>query len=222
MRKIRVLLIEDNRLLREGITEMIKNQPDLQIVGVSGNYKNSLLGEELPEVVLLDHCLRDQDSLRVAETVKKKLPAAKVIVMGLVPVKADVAEFVKKGISGFILKDSTFQDFLTTIRSVAKGEQVLPPALTGSLFSKIIENAERNGNVKLRDVRLTKRQREIIDLIGEGLSNKEIAQKLHLATHTVKSHVHNILEKLALHSRLQVATYAHKGAKSEQLLTRKN
>ena len=211
MKKIRLLLIEDNRLLREGITGIVQKEPDLQLLAASPNLVPTvMLGQQKPQIVLLDQCLHDQDSLRVTQMVKKKVPEAKVIVMGLIPVKADVAEFVKAGASGFILKDSTVKDFLKTIRSVAAGKTVLPPQLTGSLFSQIAEDAGRHGKVRATDIRLTRRQREIIDLIAEGLTNKEIAQRLHLATYTVKSHVHAILEKLALHSRLQVAAYVHR------------
>jgi RNA polymerase sigma factor (sigma-70 family) len=148
--------------------------------------------------------------LRLVEWVRKQSPDVKVIVMDLIPVEADIVEFVKAGVSGFILKDATFDDFLGTIRSVAAGVKVLPPSLTGSLFSQIVEQVVEQGKIDLiAAVRMTKREREVIDLIAEGLSNKEIAQRLNIATYTVKSHIHNILEKLALHTRLQVANYAH-------------
>ncbi len=209
MKKIRLLLIEDNRLIREGIRAIIQKEPDLKLLAASANLaKVPQPGKQKPEVVLLDQCLRDQNPLQLIEMVKKKSPETKVVVMGLLPVTADVAEFVKAGASGFILKDSTVKDFLKTIRSVAAGKTILPSRLTGSLFSQIAAAAERNGKIKVSDVRLTKRQREIVDLIGEGLGNKEIAQRLHLATYTVKSHVHAILEKFALRSRVQVAIYA--------------
>lgn len=217
MKKIRLLLIEDNRLLREGLTELIKKQRDLDLVGASEKFEGVLSKAQKlkPQVVLLDQCLRDQNSLRVAETITKELPEAKVIVMGLIPVRADVVEFVRAGVSGFILKDSTFGDCLTTIRWVARGGKVLPPALTGSFFSQIVEDAVRKGTVQLNDVRITKREREIVDLISEGLSNKDIARRLHVSIYTVKSHVHRILEKLALRSRLDVALYARGRATPE-------
>jgi DNA-binding NarL/FixJ family response regulator len=130
--------------------------------------------------------------------------------MGLIPSQLDIVELVEAGASGFILKDATVEDFLGSIRSVAHGTKVLPPSMTGSLFSHVIEHALKKGKGTLTNaVRMTKREREIIALIVEGLSNKEIAQRLNVATYTVKSHVHNILEKLALNSRLQIATYSH-------------
>lgn len=210
MKKIRLLLIEDNRLIREGIRAIIQKEPDLKLVAASANLaKAPLPGKPKPQVVLLDQCLRDQNTLQLIEMLKKKSPETKVVVMGLLPVAADVAEFVRAGVSGFILKDSTVKDFLNTIRSVAAGKNILPSRLTGSLFSQIADDAGRIGKIKVSDVRLTKRQREIVDLIGEGLGNKEIAQRFHLATYTVKSHVHAILEKFALRSRVQVAIYAN-------------
>jgi DNA-binding NarL/FixJ family response regulator len=150
------------------------------------------------------------------EWVRKQSPDVKVIVMDLIPVEADIVEFVREGASGFLLKDATFDDFLKTIRSVAAGAKVLPPSLTGSLFSQIVEQVVGQGKIDLiAAVRMTKRERDVINLIAEGLSNKEIAQRLSIATYTVKSHVHNILEKLALHTRLQVASYAYTQGKNQ-------
>jgi DNA-binding NarL/FixJ family response regulator len=218
MTKIRLLLVEDNRLLREGLTGMLNEQPDIQVVAAFGNGKEAVLKatQELkPEIILLDLGLKGQNSLRLVEAVKKERPKVKMIVMDLMPVQADMIEFVEAGVSGFILKDATFADFAGTIRSVAAGASVLPPSLTGSLFSQIVEKVVGEGRGSLiESVRMTKREREVIELIAGGLSNKEIAQRLSIATHTVKSHVHNILEKLALHTRLQVASYAHAQRKS--------
>jgi DNA-binding NarL/FixJ family response regulator len=94
---------------------------------------------------------------------------------------------------------------------VAAGEKVLPPRMTESLFAQIArEYIQRDAASAMEEVRLTRREREIIDLIGEGLSNKEIAMRLNVATHTVKSHVRNVMEKLDLHTRLQISAYYHR------------
>ncbi|UCH66118.1 MAG: response regulator transcription factor [Ignavibacterium sp.] len=211
--KIRILLIEDNRLLRDGLTVMLKKQQDMDVVATVGNGENilSILRKYKPEILLLDLGLRDRSSLNLVKIVKKNSSDAKIIVMDLIPMQADVFEFVQAGVSGFILKDATVIDFLKTIRSVAKGFQVLPSNLTGSLFSQIVEHAVNGSKPSaiLESVRMTKRERQVIELISEGHTNKEIAQKLHLSTYTVKSHVHNILEKLALNTRVQIAKYAH-------------
>lgn len=217
MKKIRILLIEDNRLLREGLTVMLKKQRDMNVVETVGNGENilAIMRKYKPEVLLLDLGLRSRSSLNLVKLVKKNFHAAKVIIMDLIPLQSDVFEFVQVGVSGFILKDATVNDFLKTIRSVAKGLQVLPPNLTGSLFSQIVEHAISGSDPSalIDSVRMTKRERQVIELVSEGHTNKEIAQKLHLSTYTVKSHVHNILEKLALSTRVQIAKYLHDSVK---------
>lgn len=210
---ISVALIEDNRLVREGISVLLNQLPDLRVVARESSGDTALLKEVNPQVVLLDLGLGNGDSLRVAEKVRKEFPESKVIVMDLLPVHEDIVEFVNAGVSGFIMKDATLDDLVNTIRSVAKGAHVLPPQMTGTLFSQIARDAVARGRPEALDsVRMTPREREVINLIAEGLSNKEIAGRLNLATHTVKSHVRNVMEKLTLHTRLQIAAFAHKGS----------
>ena len=212
MKKIRLLLIEDNRLLRDGIISILKPHKDIVIVAATGDSKNTLLKihQLKPNVVLLDLGLRSLNSLHVVEIVKNEFPGAKIIVMDLAPVQADILQYVKAGAKGFILKDASLNELLATIRTVSNGETVLPPLLVDSLFSQIVEQAIGEDKSKLKDaVRMTKREREVIGLLSDGLSNKEIAQKMHVSTFTVKSHVHNIMEKLALHTRLEIANYSY-------------
>lgn len=211
---ITVAIIDDNRLVREALTAMLNRLPDVRVVS-SGAANTAVLVEPKPDVLLLDVGLRDQDSLRVAAALKQEHPDAKIVVMALLPVNEEIKEFVNAGVSGFVLKDATFDEFVGTIRSVARGEKVLPPRMTESLFSQIAnEVVGQETSQVLEDVRMTRREREVIELISEGLSNKEIAQRLNIATHTVKSHVRNVMEKLALHTRLQIAAYAHRDGAS--------
>lgn len=211
MKKIRLLLIEDNRLLRDGLTAMLQEEPDLKVDASHGNADALDKTKRLkPNVILLDLGLRSQNSLRLVGLLKKRALDARIIGMDLVPVQDDLMQYVGAGVSGFVLKDATFVDFLATIRSVARGVNVLPPLLAKSLFTQIVEHATRKRTRNpFASVRMTSREREVVVLIAEGLSNKEIAQRLRLATDTVKSHVHNILEKLALHTRLEIANFAH-------------
>ena len=209
-RKITVAIIDDNRLVREALTAMLNRLPDVRVISLDGD-ETTLPAAKKPQVLLLDVGLRDQDSLGLALALKTQHPESRIIVMDLLPVNEEIVEFVNAGVSGFVLKDASFDEFVATIRSVAAGEKVLPPRMTESLFSQIAKEAgSRGGGAVLEDVRMTRREREVIDLIGEGLSNKEIAQRLNIATHTVKSHVRNVMEKLALHTRLQIAAYSHR------------
>jgi DNA-binding NarL/FixJ family response regulator len=210
LKRIKILLIEDNRILRDGIKVLINAQPDLKVVRAFAGSHDILLHVRTtkPQVVLMDLGLRNENGLRIVATLTKEFPQARIIGMGLIPSQLDIVEFVQAGAAGFILKDATIEDVLATIRAVARGMKILPPVLTGSLFTHVVDHAIRMAKGKLPDsVRMTKREREIIVLIAEGMSNKEIAQRLSLSNYTVKSHVHNILEKMALHSRLQIATH---------------
>ncbi len=212
MKKIRLLLIEDNRLLRDGILKILEPYKDIVVVAASGDNNITLvtIQQLKPNVVLLDLGLRSQNSLHLVAMVKKDFPEAKIIIMDLAPVQADILQYVKAGANGFILKDASLSDFLVTIRTVAEGSTVLPPLLVDSLFSQIVEHAVREGTPKLKDaVKMTKREKEVISFLSNGMSNKEIGQKMHISTYTVKSHVHNIMEKLALHTRLEIANYSY-------------
>ena len=210
---ILIAILDDNRLVREGLSAMLNNLPDMRVVASMAAHSPSLADTPV-HVVLLDVGLRDQESHRVAIALRAEMPDTKVIVMDLIPVHEEIMDFVNAGVSGFVLKDATLEEFVATIRSVASGQKVLPPRMATSLFSQIVNEAGgHRGDDKedvLADVRMTRREREVIELIGEGLSNKEIAGRLNIAPHTVKSHVRNVMEKLALHTRLQIAAYSRK------------
>jgi DNA-binding NarL/FixJ family response regulator len=218
-RPISILLIDDNRLLRDGLTTLLRKQPGFRVVAAASRLDSAMLRspEQRPDIVLLDAALPDHDSLGVVRSVRLAWPQIKVIVMGLLPGQSDIVEFVRAGVSGFILKDATSQEFVRSIRAVAEGEHVLPRATTHPLFSQIATEAvgrdEKGGG--LAALRMTPRQRQVVYLICDGMTNKEIAERLRISLFTVKSHVHNILEKLALHTRLQIAAHVHeRGARS--------
>lgn len=142
---------------------MLNGEADMRVVATIGSGNNVLLKarETKPHVVLLDVGLKGLNELSVLESVRKNLPEAKVIGMGLVPSQSDIVDFVEAGASGFILKDATVKEFLRTIRSVAHGGKVLPPSLTDSLFSHVVELAlkQRKGK-KPSAVRMTRHERD--------------------------------------------------------------
>lgn len=208
---IPVFLIEDNRLLRDGLSAMLGAQ-GLEVVATARSGGEALRQVERlkPQLVLLDSALGDKDSLRLVDAIKKISPAIKVIIMHLLPTHEDVVAFVRAGVSGFIMKDASIAEFVAAIRTVADGGSVLPPLVTGTLFSHVAAETLSGGKRRVKAaMRMTKREHEVTGLIADGLGNREIASRLRIAGHTVKSHVHNILEKLALHTRLEVAAYAH-------------
>jgi DNA-binding NarL/FixJ family response regulator len=206
-----VVLIDDNRLLRDGLSSLL-NAQGFSVVATARSGQEALreVARVKPQLALLDSALGDREGPKFVQEMRQSFPDIKLIVMGLLPSEDEFVEFIKAGISGFILKDATIETFVSTIQAVADGEYVLPTPLTHTLFTHVAAQARSRGKRGAKAaVRMTARERQVIDSIADGQSNKEIAERLHIATHTVKSHVHNILEKLALHTRLEVAAYAH-------------
>ncbi len=205
---IDVALIEDSRLVLEGMTRLLSGVSDLRLVWARPSANVSRLKDIRPDVVLLDLGLENGDSLRAARRVGQELPESRVVVMDLLPIHEDIQAFIQAGVFGFIMKDATLEELVNTIRSVADGARVLPSPMTTTLFSQIARDAVASrGPEAVEDVQFTPREREVVDLISEGSSNKKIAAQLHISPHTVKSHVRNIMEKLTLHTRLEIAAW---------------
>lgn len=208
---ISVAVIHGNRLAREGISDRLNQLPGIHVVMGARSADAAILRATNPQVVLMDLAPGRGSNVRLAEKVKRAIPGTHVIVMDIPPGHEDVVRFIDAGVSGFTLQDATLDDLANAIRSVAQGAHVLPSEMATTLFSQIADDAPLGSRTETPGgVRITPREREVIDLIAEGLSNKEIATRLTIATDTVKSHVRNIKEKLMLHTRLQIAAYVHR------------
>lgn len=204
-----VYLIEDNRLLRDSIAAVLKAE-GFRIVGAARGADDALpaLERAKPSVVLLEAGLAD--SIGLAEELRRAWPDTKVVAMNFLPSHEGLVAFIRAGVAGFTLKDASADAFVASVRRVVEGAPALPRALGGLLFHHVAEQSRGRPKPDGKDgARLTRREREVIELIADGMSNKEIADRLHVATHTVKSHVHGVLGKLALRTRLEVAAFAH-------------
>lgn len=198
--RIRVLVIEDNRLMRDGLARLLGTYSDVDVVAAVEGAQSGVqqLRDAKPHVVLLDAALANDDSHAFLASLKSIAPLAKAIMMDFVPAQHDVNQFIEGGANGFIMKDATGDDFVKAIRSVASGTDLPPPAVPRTAAADTTSSVGVASRVPgAATVRLTKREQEIKDLIAAGLGNKEIAQRLNIATNTVKSHVHNMLGKLA-------------------------
>lgn len=213
-KKIGIVLLEDNPALRKGIKALLERSVDFRVLAAPGIHDGSvtLLRRLKPRVILLDLGLRGHNTLHMVESIRREMPRSAVIVMDLAPASGDVVRFIRAGASGFILKDAPPDEFYSTIYEVAEGRKVLPPLLSGSVFSQIVDLAHRGQGAGVKEaMKMTRREQEVLALIADGLTNKEIAKTLKITPYTVKSHIHNIMEKLTLHTRLEVANYALTG-----------
>ena len=212
MKKIGVILIDNDRRLRESITDLIEQQPDFKMLAAFNKSEKALakVADLKPDVVLLDRAIPYQTSIKIVKSMIKRYPEIKVIAMDLNPLQKEILEYIEAGVSGFTLKDASNDEFYKTIRSVANDEKILPSKLTGPLFSVIAHyGIKLYGSSKLiKSVRMTRQEREIVLLIADGLTNKEIAQTLRLSDYKVKNHVNNILEKMAQNNQVKIAIYS--------------
>jgi len=208
---ISVLLIDDSRFVREGIATLLSRSPDVRVAASDSKLYATLMEEGAPDVVLLEPDLFHATSMVIARALRRDHPDTRVILMDHIPAREDTVAFIEAGVCGFIHKHANLCQVLLTIRSVASGLDVLPGPLVGSLFFKIASEADTADDGQGTEwVRLTDREREVLHLIGKGLSNKAIAKRLRISIYTVKSHLRNTMEKLTLHSRLELAGFAHK------------
>jgi two-component system, NarL family, response regulator DevR len=206
---VSVALIDDNRLVRDGLNSCLSALPDIRIVASVAGADTSILAEVDPDVVLLDLGPGNADDLAVVGRVRMEVPDARIIAIGLLPDPNNLLDVIRAGVSGFALLEATPEDLVSTIRAVVSGHNVLPHQVTGALFTQIAAVAPNSGPIATHGVQLTSRQREVIELISEGMSNKRIAAELHISVHTVKSHIRHIMKKLDRNTRLQISAWAY-------------
>ncbi|RPI59111.1 MAG: DNA-binding response regulator, partial [Ignavibacteriales bacterium] len=170
IKKIQILLIEENRILREGISALLNKQQDFKVIPNDDTEDVLPLIDKLkPDVVLVDIELKYHNSLQLIKDIIAKYKDCKIVVLDLIPTQADVLEYIQAGVLGFILKEADNTHFIKAIRKVARGLKVLPPSLTGELFSQITENKniQSKPDVISQLVKMTKREMEIVKLIAD-------------------------------------------------------
>jgi two-component system NarL family response regulator len=203
--------VDDLRLLREGLVALLTEQDDITVVGTAASGSKALekIKELRPDVALIDIGMPVKDGLAVTQALRREAPAVKVIILGMPDLNEEIMACIEVGAAGYVLKEATIDYLVETIRAVHGGESFCSPRLAASLFSRIAELvSERQPVIAPSAIKLTAREVEIIKEIAEGLSNQEIGQRLSIQPQTVKNHIHNILDKLQLHNRLETVHYA--------------
>jgi two-component system nitrate/nitrite response regulator NarL len=208
---IRVGLIHRNRLFREGLAVVLSQQQDISVVTCLAEAKEAFGDIERlrPDVLLLDFSQRGQEGLQEARQLHEAAPEAKLLLMGLTESESDALACIEAGAAGLLQREASLEELVHSIRAVVAGEARCSPKVVALLFSQIAQEAHTRKRLQVPGLpHLTSRERQILGLIEEKYSNKEIAVRLHIEVQTVKNHVHNILEKLQLHTRREAAWYA--------------
>ncbi len=214
MKPIRLLLVDDDPLVRAGLSFMLGGADDIEIVGEAGDGTEvaPLVGEVRPDVVLMDIRMPTMDGLAATEALRKRPDAPEVIVLTTFHADEQVLRALRAGAAGFVLKDTAPAQIVAAVRAVAAGEPVLSPTVARQLIAQVTgtdPQLERRKRALARLDALGEREREVAVAVGRGGSNADIAAQLFLSVATVKAHVSRILTKLDLNNRVQIALLTH-------------
>lgn len=203
---IRALILDDSRVHYQGLTRVLEETGCFAIVGACTPAPESLgrIRELAPDIVLLH--LGVPDRLAAIRAIVQSAPKVRVVVLGASESEEEVISYAEAGAAGYVMREGSVEDLVAIAQSVARGEALCSPRVAAILLKQVAALASERRS-RLLSVRLTAREREIVDLIDRGLSNKEISQRLSVEVRTVKSHVHNILEKLHVHRRGEAAAW---------------
>jgi NarL family two-component system response regulator LiaR len=205
-RVIRLLIVDDHTIVRKGIKALVATEKDMQVVGEADNGAEAVEKADSlkPDVILMDLVMPVMDGIEATGRITAAQPGARILVLTSFAADDKVFPAVKAGALGYLLKDSSPVQLLEAIRQVHRGE----PSLEPGIARKVLQELSSPGQGKPTADPLTQRELEVLRLISQGLSNKEIAAKIFVAEWTVRSHVSNVLSKLHLASRTQAALYA--------------
>ena len=203
--KIKVFLLDDHELVRRGLRQFLEEEGDLEIVGEAGGAAETLelIDQTAPDVAILDVRLPDGIGIEVCREVRSRLPKTRCLILTSYADERALMEAIVAGASGYVLKETRAAQLVEDIRALARGEDLIDPATRREALSKMGPAA-----VGDQGHSLSPQEERILELIGQGLSNREIAQNLHLAEQTVKNYVSRLMAKLGFERRVQAALYA--------------
>jgi DNA-binding NarL/FixJ family response regulator len=209
---IRVLLVDDQHLVREGFARLLRDVTDIEVVGqaADGAQAVELARDTHPEVVLMDVRMPGMDGVEATAHVVRERPETRVLVLTTFDLDEAVHRALQAGASGFLLKDTPYDQLIHAIRVVAHGDSVLAPSVTRRLIESFAPPPVVDGADAARLARLTSREREVLHLLARGMSNAEIGEATFLSEATVKTHVGRVLNKLGCRDRVQATVFAYR------------
>jgi len=209
MRKIRVLLADDHQLMRSGLRLMLERESDMSVVGEASDGREAVaLAKSLkPDVVVMDIAMPNLSGIEAAHQMTQENPELGIVMVSMHSDETYVLRALKAGSRGYLLKDSAEADLIKAVHVVAGGKSFFSPAISKVLLDDYVRNLKRSGTEDAYEL-LTPREREVLQLIAEGKSNKDIANLLNLSVYTVESHRSNLMEKLNLRGLPELILYA--------------
>jgi DNA-binding NarL/FixJ family response regulator len=210
VKKLRVLIVDDHALVRRGIASLLVAS-DIEVVGEASNGLEAVEKARRlkPDIVLMDVKMPGCNGLQATRLIKAEMPQVKVVMVTAFDDDDDLFEAMKSGAAGYILKNVKAEEFVNLLSSVMRGEVAVSPWIASKIVEELFRNPDRLG-AKHMDNDLTSKEEEVLRLVAGGATNKEIAYSLNISDNTVKYHLRNIMEKLRVRNRAQMAVYAAK------------
>jgi two-component system response regulator NreC len=204
----RILLVDDHKITRQGLRSLLEKENDMQVVAEAeeGRTAVRLVRELMPDLVIMDVSMPDMNGMEATRQIVAEFPAAKVIALSMHSDTLFATEMLKSGASGYLLKDCAFEELARAIRTVMDGKTYLSPSISSVVVEDYLHRLSKT-DFSNADV-LTNREREVLQLLAEGKSTKQIALKLHISVKTVETHRRQIMEKLDIHSVAELTKYA--------------
>lgn len=209
---IHLLLVNEIRLMSNVLAAALEDEPDIKIVGCATSVDEALeiINRENVDVVLVSTRLPERGALHLTEKVTENQPSMDVLVLGVTEKKEHVLQFVEAGAIGYILKDDSIEDMVAAIHASQQGKALVSPKIAAALMERVSELAGMFSDIEngvIESAGLTQRELEVLELLGQNMTNQEIAEHLVIEVGTVKNHVHSILNKLNVNTRSEAATY---------------
>jgi len=205
---VRILLADDHAIMRQGLHSLLEKETDMEVVGevADGRKALELVRELVPDIVVMDISMPNLNGIEATHQITKELPNVKVIALSIHSDRRFVAGMLKAGASGYILKDCLFDEFVRAIRTVATGEIYFSPTITGVVVEDYVKRLVTMVNSQF--AALTGREHEVLQLLAEGKTTKQIALQLHVSTKTIEANRRRIMDKLNIHSIAELTKYA--------------
>jgi two-component system, NarL family, response regulator NreC len=209
MKKLRILLADDHILMRSGLRALLDRQPNLEVVGESENGRETvaLAASLKPDVVVMDVGMPILNGIEATQTIVTQNPTVAVVILSMHADESYVMRALKAGARGYLLKDSAAADLIGAIQAISQGKSFFSPKVSRILAEDYVRVLKQKGAVDTYDL-LTSREREILQLLAEGKTNKEVATALNISPYTVETHRSHILQKLNLHNSAELVLYA--------------
>jgi two-component system response regulator NreC len=209
MKKVKLLVADDHKIFRQGIKKLLEEEPDLQVVGEAADGREAVkrATELKPDVILMDIAMANLNGLEATKQIKKVLPDVKVIMLTMHKNEEYVLHSFQVGASGFILKEGAVEELVSAIRSIHQNKSFLSPSISKTLIEAYLRKMETGKTETPFDL-LTDREREVLQLIAEGYTNREVAKALFISVKTVEAHRAHIMNKLNIHEIAKLVKYA--------------